>query len=98
MDRKHVAGSRSSLTPGSAFALQLAALITIVAGHLATAQTALQEPAPRGALRGIVLDPAHAPVAGARVMTTLDGPDPVASGVSDQNGEFSLSLVPGDYT
>jgi catecholate siderophore receptor len=98
MDRKHLAATRCSLTPGSAFALQLAALITLAAGHPAIARAAVHEPAPSEAVRGVILDPARAPVPGARVMATLDGPDPVASAVSDQNGEFSLSLVPGDYT
>ena len=48
-------------------------------------------------LQGKVLDPARAPIAGAIVKAILDGRSSGPSTVSDQSGEFSLSLEPGIY-
>src|SRR5262249_6255322 len=49
-------------------------------------------------LRGKVVDPAGAPVAGARITVVPEGRGAGPSTVSDQSGEFSLSLEPGSYT
>src|SRR5262245_58579491 len=49
-------------------------------------------------LNGQVWDPARAAVSGATITATADGQDSEATTVSDQNGEFSLSLSPGHYT
>lgn len=49
-------------------------------------------------LHGRVLDPARAPVAGARVTAVADGLTSGASVLSDQTGEFHLPLEPGEYT
>jgi catecholate siderophore receptor len=48
-------------------------------------------------LQGKVLDPARAPIAGATVKAILDGRSAGPSTVTDQAGEFSLSLEPGVY-
>src|SRR5262249_5399465 len=48
-------------------------------------------------LQGKVLDPARAPIAGATVKAILDGRSSGPSTVTDQAGEFSLSLEPGVY-
>src|SRR4030095_10760708 len=48
-------------------------------------------------LQGKVLDPARAPIAGATVKAILDGRSAGPSTVTDQAGEFSLSLEPGIY-
>lgn len=68
------------------------AMCLLVAGVLpAPAQSAM------GLLRGKVLDPAHAPVAGARITAVLDGRASGSSTNSDFAGEFSLMLEPGRY-
>ncbi len=53
--------------------------------------------APRVALQGKVLDPTHAPIAGARITATLQS-RPDSSATSDAQGEFSLLLEPGAYS
>lgn len=49
-------------------------------------------------LRGRVLDPNRAVVAGATIVAEAKGRSFSSSTLSDQNGEFSLSLEPGEYT
>ncbi len=49
-------------------------------------------------LRGKVLDPAGAPIAGARIIVVADGHISKTSTVSDQSGEFSLVIEPGSHT
>src|SRR5262252_10064643 len=48
-------------------------------------------------IQGKVLDPARAPIAGATVKAILDGKASGPSTVTDQAGEFFLSLEPGVY-
>src|ERR1051325_11414394 len=52
----------------------------------------------RPMVRGQVLDPARAPIAGARVTATSGAGAVNASTLSDPSGEFSLALEPGTYT
>src|SRR6185295_1996654 len=47
-------------------------------------------------LRGKVVDPNHAGIPGADVWASSPGL-PSSSGVTDRNGEFSLTLEPGEY-
>jgi catecholate siderophore receptor len=49
-------------------------------------------------LRGKVLDPSHAPVPGAEISVVASSRLFTSSTVSDEAGEFSLTLEPGDYT
>src|SRR5262245_63936856 len=49
-------------------------------------------------LRGKVVDPAGAPIAGARITAVPEGRGVASSTVSDQSGEFSMSLEPGSNT
>src|SRR6185503_5261611 len=49
------------------------------------------------ALKGKVLDPARAPIAGALVTAIPDGKASGPSALSDQAGEFALPLEPGTY-
>ncbi|HWW74706.1 MAG TPA: TonB-dependent receptor plug domain-containing protein, partial [Pyrinomonadaceae bacterium] len=49
------------------------------------------------ALRGRVLDPAGASVAGAQVMAEARGRAAVYYATTDQKGEFVLAVVPGEY-
>ena len=56
-----------------------------------------QVPAPRSTLRGKVLDPNRAAVAGANVVVEAKGHAAKFSTVTDQNGEFSLELDLGEY-
>src|SRR5215813_2117327 len=48
-------------------------------------------------LRGRVLDPTRAPMSGAQVTVMQEGTASERTTVSDQNGEFSLSLDAGKY-
>ena len=47
-------------------------------------------------LRGRIVDPNHASIPGADIWATANGL-PSSSTVSDRNGEFSLTLEPGEY-
>ncbi|HEX4154635.1 MAG TPA: TonB-dependent receptor [Acidobacteriaceae bacterium] len=52
-----------------------------------------------GLLRGIVHDPQHRPIAGARIVLHAGHSDLIFSAVSNRDGEFTLANVPlGDYT
>ena len=53
---------------------------------------------PQSSLRGRVLDPNRAVVAGAQVFAEAKGRPPGVTAVTDQNGEFSLALEPGEYS
>src|SRR5262245_18930070 len=53
--------------------------------------------APQISLRGRVLDPTHAAIAGAQITATFQGRS-ASSATSDGNGEFSFVLKPGTYT
>jgi catecholate siderophore receptor len=48
-------------------------------------------------LRGVVLDPSRAPVAGARVTAVPEAGGPARSTQSDGRGAFALALAPGRY-
>jgi catecholate siderophore receptor len=48
-------------------------------------------------LRGKVLDQNHAVVSGAKVVAEAKGSASGVSTITDQNGEFTLSLKPGEY-
>jgi catecholate siderophore receptor len=53
---------------------------------------------PKAALRGKILDPAGAPVVGARITVSREGLASAIKTVSDKSGEFSLALETGEYT
>ena len=63
----------------------------------ATLSCPIQAQSSRSALQGRVLDPARAPIAGARITAAPEGHASGPSAVSDQAGEFSLLLEPGVY-
>ena len=52
----------------------------------------------RSSIRGKVFDPNHAPVPGATITAQDKGRSTSVSATSDQNGEFSLRVEPGEYT
>lgn len=54
--------------------------------------------APRCSLQGRVLDPARAPIAGARITAAPEGAAAGSSAVSGPTGDFSLDLPPNRYT
>ncbi|MGB9178972.1 MAG: TonB-dependent siderophore receptor [Pyrinomonadaceae bacterium] len=54
--------------------------------------------ATQSSFQGKVLDPNRAVVAGASIVVEAKGRPDTFSAVSDRNGEFSLSLEPGEYT
>jgi catecholate siderophore receptor len=58
----------------------------------------IQAQSPRPSLRGKVLDPARAAIADARITAVPDGSASSFSTVTDQFGEFSLALEPGNYS
>lgn len=62
------------------------------------ALVAAQDAPVRFSLHGRVLDATRAPIAGARVNATPDGPGSRASALTDQRGEFTLLLTPDTYT
>ena len=49
-------------------------------------------------LTGVVLDPARAPIAGVRINAAPERLGSGSSSISDQEGQFSLTLEPGTYT
>jgi catecholate siderophore receptor len=72
----------------------LSALFILLAGSLLVhAQVTT-----RSSIRGKVLDPNHAPVPGATITAQDKGRSTSVSATSDQNGEFSLRVEPGEYT
>jgi catecholate siderophore receptor len=80
---------RPTSTPGP---LRLFLLLLLAFPSYARADSALQL-----ALRGRVLDPNGAAVAGAQVTAEVKGRAAVYAATTDQNGEFVLSVPPGDY-
>lgn len=52
---------------------------------------------PQSELRGRVVDPNHESIVGARISVTRKG-QVDSSTLSNANGEFSISLEPGEYT
>lgn len=59
----------------------------------------VQAQSPKPVIRGRILDPAGAPIAGARITVFQEAStQPAASAVSDRAGEFSLALERGSYT
>jgi catecholate siderophore receptor len=69
--------------------------LLITAGPLATVRA--NEVVPRSQLRGRVLDPNRAAIAGAKI-TALRKGALASSALTNANGEFSLTLEPGEYT
>ena len=66
----------------------------LVPGLLCQAQVAPAQPV----FGGKVLDPNRAVVTGAQVVMEAKGRSSVVTAVTDQNGDFSLALEPGEYT
>ncbi|MDQ1640082.1 MAG: catecholate siderophore receptor [Pyrinomonadaceae bacterium] len=77
------------------FVLSLFCSWLIVADSLSTVRA--NEAAPCSQLRGRVLDPNRAVIAGARITAMRKG-IAASSALTNANGEFSLSLEPGEYT
>ena len=72
-------------------------LVAHLLSPLPAPAAAAQAPAPRVSIQGIVLDPSHAPIAGARVTATGDGQRSQVSAPTDQAGRFTMLLEPGEY-
>ena len=64
----------------------------------ATSLAELEKAAAHAEARGTVLDPMHAPIAGARVTAANADGTLAGSTLTDQRGGFSLPLPPGPYT
>jgi len=73
---------------------RLISLIVMAGMFLSQAQAQSSQ----SSFRGKVLDPARAAIAGAQITAIPDGRSSGPSTITNQAGEFSLSLEPGDYT
>jgi catecholate siderophore receptor len=82
----------NSITPGRLLHLLLIFLTTGVV--LCQAQVVTSQ----STVRGRVFDPNRAVVAGAQVVAEAKGGPSGVSAVTDQSGEFTLALEPGEYT
>jgi catecholate siderophore receptor len=83
-----------SLSAASSRLLQSLLFVLFVGAPLVVAQVT----ATRSSIRGRVLDPNNAAVADAKVVATAEGRDAGSSATTDQNGEFTLPVEPGEYT
>ena len=72
--------------------------IITLATVLALATAPLFAAAASFTLRGRVLDPSRAAIAGARVAAVPQGAGETATAQTNGNGEFTLALAPGSYT
>ena len=72
--------------------LQCVLYVLLTGSLLAHAQTTTQS-----SIRGKVLDPNRAAVAGASVIAQAKGSSASFSATTDQNGEFSIAVEPGEY-
>jgi catecholate siderophore receptor len=70
-------------------------LLLLVAGTLLCSAQAITTQA---VLRGRVIDPNRAGIAGADIVVEAKGRAANFSAVTDEKGEFSLALAPGEYT
>ncbi len=75
------------MSPASLVRFTLAALAALLVSAVAFGQ----------GFQGRILDPNRAPVSGARVVATSKDRAANASTVTNENGEFSLRLEPGEY-
>lgn len=57
-----------------------------------------QAHSPQSSIRGTILDPSGAPIVAARVSATRIGASGGVSSLTNQRGEFNLTLDPGNYT
>src|SRR4051812_23440686 len=77
-------------------ALNLCPLILLLLSVIVSAQTQLPTGS-HGSITGKVLDQNRAAVAGAKVVAQAGGLPSGLSTMTDEQGEFSLSLAPGAY-
>ncbi len=71
--------------------------LALIFSFLAFAGRAAAQAVPDRSLHGTVLDTSRAPVVGARVVASPDGPGTRLTAVTDARGEFTLALGPGSY-
>ena len=57
-----------------------------------------QQSASQAVIRGRVVDPSGGAIVGAQVTVTSDRPGTPATTVTNQQGEFELTMLPGSYT
>lgn len=72
--------------------------VALVAASIVPADEGAQQSASQAVVRGRVLDSSSAAIVGAQVIVTSDRPGAPASAVTNQQGEFEISLIPGGYT
>jgi catecholate siderophore receptor len=72
--------------------------LLIIAAAAISLVCPIQAQSSRTSLQGKVVDPARAPIAGAKITAAPEGRASGPSTTSDQAGEFSLLLDPGTYT
>jgi len=86
----------AQLTSGAAAPFRRFFGVLMIAGVL-TGTVQAHDLALQSELRGRVVDPNHEAIVGARITVTRKG-QVDSSTLSNANGEFSLSLDPGEYT
>jgi catecholate siderophore receptor len=84
----------SSLPRGLSYLIGLLFVVTFVPSAL----SAFAQQSRQSRLQGRVLDPNHAAVAGAKIKAEAGGRNAPSSATTNQQGEFSLPLEPGEYT
>ena len=72
-------------------------LLVLLLSSLFVSHSAAQSLADDVVVRGVVLDPSKAPIAGARVSAFPPGRQASVATVTNPRGEFSLTLGPADY-
>lgn len=92
-----MAGTWFSIRTFDLVALLCAAVVFGASTPQAICQSA-PPPTSDGLVQGRILDPTMAPIAGARIVAIPKGERPSSTAVSNQSGEFSISLEAGDYT
>jgi uncharacterized membrane protein len=75
----------------------LACALLFAAALIFSAQEALAQQSRQTRVLGRVLDPNHAAIAGATIKAEASGRAAHSSAITNQKGEFSLSLAPGEY-
>jgi catecholate siderophore receptor len=80
------------------FNLEFRSMLLPLVAHLLLALPLAAADAPGATLQGQVLDETRAPLPGAQVAATPEGPGAASSTVTDVRGEFTLTLPAGRYT
>src|SRR6266542_1420000 len=73
-------------------------VFAVLVGAAMFCQGRAQSASPQSLIRGRVLDPNRAAIAGAQIIASPRNRSASSSALSNRTGEFSLALSPGEYT